>query len=32
MMGATGARTYTNARDALVLHLREDAAAHEAGR
>lgn len=32
MMAATSALTYLKARDALVVHLREDAAAHEAGR
>jgi hypothetical protein len=32
MMAAMGALTYGEARDALVMHLREDAAAHEAGR
>jgi len=32
MMGPTSALTYSMVRDALVLHLREDAAAHEAGR
>jgi hypothetical protein len=32
MQGGMGVLTYVKARDALVLHLREDAAAHEAGR
>jgi hypothetical protein len=32
MTGPTSALTYSIVRDALVLHLREDAAAHEAGR
>lgn len=32
MQDAASALTYSTVRDALVLHLREDAAAHEAGR
>ena len=32
MIGVAGVRTYLAARDALVAHLLEDAAAHEAGR
>jgi hypothetical protein len=32
MVRATGVLTYAAARDALVTHLREDAAAHDAGR